>query len=184
MEERWARAAAPGPTRGQLGADAAATVVGAPTVVSTDRRLERPDRPDRPDRAATRVTVRPDPRRPRHARLVLHRIDPWSVFLFSVVASICLGIVLVVAVGTLFWVLSALGVLAAVNGLLSEVLGNTAAGQPASTYITAGRVLGVTAVIAAVDVVLLTVLATLSALLYNLCSALTGGIEVDLREHD
>lgn len=179
-EERSPAAPGPAPMSGRPGAGGAATAAAASTGVNPDRRVERPDRPDRP---ATRVTVRPDPRRPRHARLVLHRIDPWSVFLFSVVASICLGIVLLVAVGTLYAVLSGLGVLAAVNGLLSEVFGSTGSGQPASTYITAGRVLGVTAVLAAVDVVLLTVLATLSALLYNLCSALTGGIEVDLREH-
>ena len=42
------------------------------------------------------------------------------------------------------------------------------------------KLLGVTAVIAAVDVVLLTVLATLGAFLYNLCATFTGGIEVTL----
>ena len=34
------------------------------------------------------------------------------------------------------------------------------------------------------DIVLLTVLATLGAFLYNLCAALTGGIEVTLTERD
>lgn len=122
-------------------------------------------------------------RRPRHARLVLHRVDPWSVFLFSFVASICLGVVLVVAVGTLYAVLSALGVLTSVNDLLAQVFGS-GTGSTGGSYITAGRVLAGAGVLAAVDVVLLTVLATLAALLYNLCAALTGGLEVDLRERD
>ena len=36
----------------------------------------------------------------------------------------------------------------------------------------------------AVNVVLLTLLATLGALLYNLCSSFTGGIELTLGERD
>ncbi len=38
--------------------------------------------------------------------------------------------------------------------------------------------------LAAVNVVLLTLLATLSALLYNLCASFTGGIELTLGERD
>jgi hypothetical protein len=41
-----------------------------------------------------------------------------------------------------------------------------------------------TAVVAAIDVVLLTALATLGAFLYNLCAALTGGIEVTLGDRE
>ena len=44
------------------------------------------------------------------------------------------------------------------------------------------RVLGFTTLIAVVDVVLITALATLGAFLYNLASALLGGIEVTLVE--
>jgi hypothetical protein len=38
--------------------------------------------------------------------------------------------------------------------------------------------MSIAAVVAALDVVLLTALSTLGAFLYNLCASLTGGIEV------
>ncbi len=40
------------------------------------------------------------------------------------------------------------------------------------------------AVLAALNVVLLTLLATLGSLLYNLCASFTGGIELTLGERD
>jgi hypothetical protein len=106
------------------------------------------------------------------------------VFLFSLVASICLGIVLLVAVAALYVVLSSLGVLSSINTVLGEVLGTAGPDEVIEPFFTPGRVLGATAVLAAIDVVLLTVLATLGALLYNLCASLTGGIEVVLGERD
>lgn len=149
---------------------------------------ERRDPPEQRRTVPPRPSGRPQPRgttrRARRARLVVQRIDPWSVFLFSLVASICLGIVLLVAVAALYSVLSGLGVLSSVNDVLGEVLGDSGPGATPEPVFTLGRVLGATAVLAAVDVVLLTVLATLGALLYNLCASLTGGIEVLLGERD
>jgi hypothetical protein len=165
---------------------------GATSVLPTapGRVRERGGVPPRPSTGggdartgATRVGARPAGR-PRRARLVVQRVDPWSVFLFSLVASICLGVVLLVAVTALFLVLTSLGVVSSVNSVLGEVLGGGAPDDVIEPYITAGRVLGGTAVLAAVDVVLLTALATLGALLYNLCASLTGGLEVVLGERD
>ena len=49
-------------------------------------------------------------------------------------------------------------------------------------YLGTSRVLGFTMLVAAVDVVLLTAIATLGAFLYNMSAALLGGIEVTLAE--
>jgi hypothetical protein len=171
----------------------AGSAVGTPSEARTtvlpaaERRPDRPAPRPEPRPGASRAAARPAPRpagRSRRARLVLQRLDPWSVFLFSLVASICLGIVLLVAVAALYFILSSLGVLSSVNNVLGEVLGGAGPDEVAAPFFTAGRVLGATAVLAAVDVVLLTVLATLGALLYNLCASLTGGIEVVLGERD
>lgn len=116
----------------------------------------------------------------RRARLALTRVDPRSVFVLSLVVSLFLGVVLLVAVAVLYALLSGLGVLSSVNSLAQE-LDLVGEGQP---LLGLGRTLGLTAVIAAVDIILLTVLATLGAFLYNLCAALTGGIEVTLSERD
>ena len=46
------------------------------------------------------------------------------------------------------------------------------------------RVMGFTMIVAVVDVVLITAIATLGAFLYNLAAALLGGIEVILAEDE
>lgn len=125
--------------------------------------------------------ARPSAGRTRRARLAVRRIDPWSVFLFSLVASIFLGIALIVAVAVLYAVLSRLGVTSSLNDLFAEVTGGSAATEP---LLTSSRIVGGAAVVSAVNVVFLTLLATLGSLLYNLCASFTGGIELTLGERD
>ncbi|MCU1590324.1 MAG: hypothetical protein JWP11_1580, partial [Frankiales bacterium] len=120
--------------------------------------------------------------RARKARLVLKRVDPWSVFLYSVVASIFLGVALFVAVGVLYAVLSKLGVLSSVNTLISDVTAEPGTTSAPSHFFSGSKVMTFAALIAALDVVLITALSTLGAFLYNLCAALTGGIEVTLSD--
>ena len=159
---------------------------GTPTTVLPDasggRRPPPPPRPGAPrsSRPTDRQAARPAAGRTRRARLALKRIDPWSVFVFSLIAAVFLGIALVVAVAVLYAVLSSLGVLSSINELFTEVTG----GDPDSPLLSAGRIVGGTAVLAAVNVVVGTLLATLGALLYNLCASFTGGIEVTLGERD
>jgi len=111
----------------------------------------------------------------------LRRIDPWSVFVFTLVASVFVGIAVVVAVAVLFSVLASLGVTSSVNELFAEVTGGLRGSGP---LLTLNRVVTGAAVLAALNIVFLTLLATLSALLYNLCASFTGGIELTLGEHD
>jgi hypothetical protein len=128
----------------------------------------------RPEEATVRSTAKA-----RRARLALKRIDPWSVFVFSLIAALLLGIALVAAVAALYAVLDGLGVQSSVNELFAEVVG-----PDSGALITGRRVIGGAAVLAALNVVLLTLLATLGALLYNLCASFTGGLELTLGERD
>ena len=123
--------------------------------------------------------------RQRRARLRLRRIDPWSVFVLSLLISLFLAVVLVVAVVVLYAVLEAAGVPDSVNALVAEVsrAPGTDAPDP-EPLLSAGRALTAAGVIAVLDVVLVTALATLSAVLYNLCASFTGGLEVTLAEHE
>lgn len=163
--------AGPGSTGGLTAGSAAATT----SVLPGSRRP--PPRPAATARADER-TARPASRA-RKARLALKRIDPWSVFVFSLIAALLLGIALVAAVAALYAVLDSLGVQSSVNQLFDEVTGG---GD--GPLITSRRVVGGAAVLAAVNVVLLTLLATLGALLYNLCASFTGGVELTLGERD
>jgi hypothetical protein len=122
-------------------------------------------------------------RAPRRARLRLTRIDPWSVMKTSFLLSIALGVVTIVSVFIVWTVLDAAGVWAAINQTVQDIVG----GEDGSTfdieaYIGTSRVMGFTMVVAVVDVVLLTAIATLGAFLYNMAAALLGGVEVTLAE--
>ncbi|MET0712098.1 MAG: DUF3566 domain-containing protein [Jiangellaceae bacterium] len=125
--------------------------------------------------------------RVRKARLRLLRVDPWSVMKTAFLLSVALGITLFVAVAVLWSVLDAAGVFSAVGDLVADL--TTAEGNPESafrleSYTALSRVLGFTTLIAVVDVVLVTALATLGAFLYNLSANLLGGLEVTLAEDD
>lgn len=123
-------------------------------------------------------------RGPRRARLRLTRVDPWSVMKTAFLLSIAFGIVTVVAVAMVWQVLGAAGVWDSINGTIKEMLegGDTNSAFDVENYIGTSRVLGFTMLVAAIDVILLTAMATLGAFLYNMAAALLGGIEVTLAE--
>ncbi|MGA4670046.1 DUF3566 domain-containing protein [Propionibacteriaceae bacterium Y1923] len=123
-------------------------------------------------------------RRTRKARLRLARLDPWSVMKTSFLFSIAFGILLMVAVWVLWAVLQSSGTFEAINRAVNDLLAtpNSASTFDLGRFITGDRVLGFTALIAAVDVVIFTALATLFSFLYNLSATVLGGLEVTLAE--
>ncbi|WP_246065743.1 DUF3566 domain-containing protein [Geodermatophilus aquaeductus] len=122
-------------------------------------------------------------RGPRRARLQLRHIDTWSALKISLVLSIALFFVWMVAVGILYGVLSGLGVFDTLNDLFGQ-LGTASDGEGGSNVITPGIVFGGAAVIGAINIVLMTALCTVAAFVYNLCADLVGGLEVTLAERD
>jgi hypothetical protein len=131
-------------------------------------------------RPATRIGRAGAPSRPgRRARLLVRHIDPWSTLKFSLVLAVAMFFVWLVAVGVLYGVLDGMGVFDKINGLYDELAGNS--GQ---RIITPGLVLGTATLVGAVNIVLMTALATIGAFVYNICSDLVGGIEVTLAERD
>jgi hypothetical protein len=133
---------------------------------------------------AARPAGRPATKRVRKARLRLTHVDPWSVMKTAFLLSVAVGIVMVVSVAIVWSVLGAAGVWESINSTVSDVVGETSTGFRIEDYLGASRVLGFTMIVAVVDVVLLTVIATLGAFLYNLAAALLGGVEVVLAEDD
>ncbi len=121
-------------------------------------------------------------RKVRKARLRLSHVDPWSVMKTAFLLSIALGVVTVVAVAVVWSVLGAAGVWESIDSAVGDVVGGTGASFAIEDYLGTSRVLGFTMLVAVVDVVLMTVVATLGAFLYNLAAALLGGLEVTLAE--
>jgi hypothetical protein len=121
----------------------------------------------------------------RKANLVISRVEPWSVMKFSFLISLVLWIVLFVAVALLYYALSSLGVFGALQRTLASVTSSqTSAGVDLTKWTSATRVLGYTMLLGAVDVVLITAISTVGAVIYNLVTHLGGGIEVTLKETD
>lgn len=110
----------------------------------------------------------------RQVRLHLTHIDPWSVAKGAFVLGVTIAGVLLVATTVLWLMLSSAGVFDAVSSLWSDASGNTGSGV---SFLSLGRLLGLTMVISAIEIVLLSVLSTLFAVLYNLSVGFTGGFE-------
>jgi hypothetical protein len=124
------------------------------------------------------------PKRVRKAHLRITHVDPWSVMKTSFLFSVAIGIVVVVAVGIVWGVLGAAGIWDSIDKTVADVVGETGEDFRIEDYLGASRVMGFTMIIAVVDVVLVTVIGTLGAFLYNLAAALLGGIEVVLAEDE
>lgn len=114
-------------------------------------------------------------------RLTLSRVDPWSVMKIAFLLSVAIGIAMVVMIAMLWIVLQGMGVWDNVNELLRtlETSGKT---FDIMDYVGFGRVVSLSVVIAVVDVLLMTALATLGAFLYNICSSLVGGVQMTLSD--
>ena len=127
------------------------------------------------------------PRRPakRQAMLTLARVEPWSVMKFSFVASVVAFIILFVAVALLYLVLSALGVFDSLQNQVSSITSSqNQSGTNISHWFSASAVLGSTAMLGALNIVLITAMSTVGSVIYNLIAKTVGGIEVTLRETD
>ncbi|MFF7179894.1 DUF3566 domain-containing protein [Streptomyces sp. NPDC008121] len=123
--------------------------------------------------------------RTRKARLRVAKADPWSVMKVSFLLSIALGICTVVAASVLWMVMDAMGVFSTVGGTISEATGsNEDNGFDLQSFLSLPRVLMFTSVIAVIDVVLMTALATLGAFIYNLSAGFVGGVELTLAEDE
>ncbi|MGX0886873.1 transmembrane protein DUF3566 [Kocuria rhizophila] len=126
--------------------------------------------------------VRPAPRaKVRRARLVVSKVDTWSVLKLAFLLSVALGIITVVASLVLWLVLNLTGLFEGINELLS-MLGGSAEGTDIKQFLSLGNVALFATLISVVNVILLSVLSVLGAILYNIAASLIGGIGVTLTD--
>jgi hypothetical protein len=121
----------------------------------------------------------------RQAHLTVARVEPWSVMKFSFVVSLVAFVILFVAVSVIYGTLSALGVFTSLQHVVQSVTSSQdSTGVNAAKWFTASRILSWTALLGALNIVLITAMSTIGAVVYNLTSRLIGGVEVTLRETD
>ena len=127
--------------------------------------------------------VKPAPKaKVRRARLLISKVDPWSVLKMAFLLSVALGIVTVVAAIVLWTVLDLTGIFDQVDSLLGTLAGTEGGGFELKKVASLGQVASFATIIAVVNVVLLTALSMLSAVLYNISATLVGGIGVTLTD--
>lgn len=127
--------------------------------------------------------VKPAPKaKVRRARLLISKVDPWSVLKMAFLLSVALGIVTVVAAIVLWTVLDLTGIFDQVDSLLGTLSGSEGGGFELKKVASLGQVASFATIIAVVNVVLLTALSMLSAVLYNIAATLVGGIGVTLTD--
>ncbi len=128
---------------------------------------------------ATKHTTRKGPRR---VRLAVARVDPWSVMKMSFLLSVAAGIAGVVLTAVLWMILSTMNVFNDVEGVLQSLQTTTSNPFSIKDYVGFGRVVSLSIVIGVIDVILMTAISTVFAFLYNICSALVGGIQLTLTD--
>ncbi len=129
--------------------------------------------------SATPAAVPADTQPNRQVRIHLTHVDPWSVAKGAFMLGVTSAGVLMVATVVLWGMLSAAGVFEAITSLWSDASGSTGSGV---SFLSLGRLLGLTMVLSAIEIVLLSVLSTLFAVLYNLSVGFTGGVELTLTD--
>lgn len=150
---------------------------------SQQRSAKRPANGARPkNKGQRRQSIRPVPRsRIRRARLVVQRIDTWSVAKMVFLLSMALGIVTIVASVILWLFLQASGAFTGVNQILTSMgTGNT--NIDITQMVNIGQVALATTILSVINTIIFTLLSMIGAILYNLAAKLVGGITLTLSD--
>lgn len=142
----------------------------------------RPATGDSRDSRDNRVQVSRRTRGPVRASMQIRRIDPWSTLKVSLLLSVALFFVWMIAVAFLYLVLGGMGVWAKLNSNVGDLLNNTSGSS--GELVSSGTIFGGAVLIGLVNIVLLTAMATIAAFVYNLTTDLIGGVEVTLADRD
>jgi hypothetical protein len=118
---------------------------------------------------------------PRRSRVVVRRLDPWSVFKFSLLFYFCLMLVVSFALLILYWIMGLTGVLDSLGRILQNAGFGPLVGKGTFRFDSFWIFERVFA-IGAINVVVWSLVNLFGALLYNLVSDVVGGISITLTE--
>lgn len=147
--------------------------------MSSVRTTDRPLRPaeQQPTSVAEKLSMKSSrPMPTKQVRLKLVYVDFWSAVKLSFLISAVLGVVLVVAVLLIWTILASTGIFEQVSSIVQDVSDNQR--FSVSSVLSFAQVMGFSLIIAALNVIVGTVLGAIACLLYNLSVRVTGGILV------
>jgi hypothetical protein len=124
------------------------------------------------DKLAKKSSKRPST---KQVRLKLVYVDFWSVVKLSFLVAICLAIISIVGAFLIYTVLDTTGIFNEADKLFKDITGGA---QSLTAILSLGQVMGFTVVVALLDLVIVTALGAIMAVLYNLSVKVTGGVLV------
>ena len=116
------------------------------------------------------------PARSRKARVVLRKVEPWSVLKISFLFYLCVMVVIIGAMMILYTILGAIGALDSLTRLIRDLFADQSFEIHGGWLFSRGLSIGLALV------VLWTLINVFIVFLYNLLSDVVGGIEVTLSE--
>jgi len=119
---------------------------------------------------------KPKPAPVKQVRLKLAYVDLWSAVKVSSLVAVVVSASLLVVNLMLWGILSATGILGALQGIVTDVLGEGGSAIIALTEFS--QVFGLSMVSFVINLVSITVLGSLGTVVYNLIAKLTGGLLV------
>lgn len=150
------------------------------TVAATENRQQAQPRPA----MSMAESQRGESQGGRAATLRLSYVEPWSVTRMAFAISVAMMIVGVVGTAIFWVVLDATGVWGQIDGSVSSVLSDDSSTFRITDYLGFSRLVGLSLVLSALNVIIVTLLATIAAHLYNLAAQLLGGFEVTYTSKD
>ena len=110
----------------------------------------------------------------KQVRLRLVYIDFWSALKLSFLAAVAVAIVTVVAFFLIYTVISSIGVISSVSGILESITPDF----DLTAVLGLPQVMAFAAVVAILNLIVITVLGAVVAAIYNLTVKITGGLLV------
>lgn len=117
---------------------------------------------------------------PRQVHLAIARVDAWTVMKVSFLLSVAMGIAMVVATLVIWLMLDGMHVFGEIEDFLNQLGAQSFVAL--LDYVALPKVMSYATITAVANVVLMTAIATLGALLYNVIASLVGGVRVSLMD--
>ena len=117
---------------------------------------------------------------PRQVNLVVARVDPWTVMKVGFLLSVAMGIATVIATIVVWAMLDGMHVFSSIEDFLNQISATKFVAL--LDYVKLPKVVSYATVFSVANVIIMTAISTLGALLYNVIASLVGGVRVSLMD--